>query len=115
MSVESIRTEGPYQPSVSYVDGSYVQIGVEPTTDLSMFWFMFGDDAERLGTQIIDLVETEKERSTAELVGEMVIALLEDVSEGPSEGLWATLDREQCNDLIRALRKARNKAYGEDA
>ena len=29
-------------------------------------------------------------------------------------GLWGELDRKGCNDLIRALREARDKAYGRD-
>ncbi len=30
-------------------------------------------------------------------------------------GLWGTLDREGCNRLIRAVRNARDAAYGKDA
>ncbi len=30
------------------------------------------------------------------------------------ESLWGTLDRSQINRLIRALRKARDEAYGRD-
>lgn len=31
---------------------------------------------------------------------------------GPQQ--WCDLDRKGCNDLIRALREARDKAYGRD-
>lgn len=30
-------------------------------------------------------------------------------------GRWTSLTREQCNQVIRALRKARDRAYGPDA
>jgi len=30
------------------------------------------------------------------------------------EGLWADLDRQGCNDLIRILRRARDSAFGRD-
>lgn len=33
----------------------------------------------------------------------------------PFKGWFATLDREGCNRLIRALRKARDAAFGADA
>jgi len=29
-------------------------------------------------------------------------------------GLWADLDRQGCNDLIRILRRARDSAFGRD-
>ena len=29
-------------------------------------------------------------------------------------GSWSELDRKGCNDLIRAVREARDKAYGRD-
>lgn len=32
-----------------------------------------------------------------------------------SDGLWATLDREGCNRLIRSVRRARDAAFGADA
>lgn len=32
-----------------------------------------------------------------------------------SDGIWSTLDRQQINDLIRKLRKARDQAFGADA
>lgn len=31
------------------------------------------------------------------------------------EGVFVALDREGCNRMIRALRKARDQAYGQDA
>jgi hypothetical protein len=37
--------------------------------------------------------------------------------ESPADftGLWGTFDRDGCNRLIRAIRKARDSAYGADA
>jgi hypothetical protein len=34
---------------------------------------------------------------------------------GPEDGLFADLDRDQINKLIRTLRRARDAAYGADA
>lgn len=35
-------------------------------------------------------------------------------SGGRSNGFFATLDRQGCNDLIRNLRRARDQAFGRD-
>lgn len=35
-------------------------------------------------------------------------------SAGPSNGFFATLDRQGCNDLIKKLRHARDAAFGRD-
>lgn len=40
--------------------------------------------------------------------------VLRENSHDPADGLYCTLGREQINRMIRALRKARDQAYGRD-
>ncbi len=48
--------------------------------------------------------------------GVPIVTRLAGGTEDPAEftGLWGTLDREGCNRLIAAVRRARDAAYGRD-
>lgn len=46
---------------------------------------------------------------------EIGVASFDPSREMPSEGVFMQLDRSACNDLIQALRKARDSAFGRDA
>ncbi len=77
---------------------SNVQVGLAVNSDKSIAQYLAGvQDAEMHDVEIND--------------GSVVT----DIVKLPGfNSLWATLDREQINRMIRLLRKARDDAYGRD-
>lgn len=48
-------------------------------------------------------------------VGYVQVATLRNGTDRTDDGIFVDVDRDQINDLIRKLRKARDQAYGADA
>lgn len=109
----------PFHPKVGWAADRDVQIGIEVEGQRSIFWTLFEhEDRERLGREVRRIQNMES--STDEEIGCVLLNVLDVAATGPSvtgsyAGLWATLDRQGCNRLIRVLRRARDSAFGADA
>lgn len=124
MPQERIRTV-PFDVRVGWSRDRDVQIGVGEYEDRSLLWVLFGDAENRkriaraLPTLLADLPRnTAKIDDTYQLSDEFVQDLfnLIESKDQPYEhsSVWATFDREDCNRLIRLVRKARDQAFGRD-
>lgn len=115
--------ESGYHAKVGWTADREVQIGVEANGGRSLFWTLTGcrsGDAQdeglrRIGVWIrealprvnpLDLDDRELARA--------ILNTLDAQANGQYAGVWVDLDRGGCNRLIRALRKARDAAYGRD-
>ena len=107
-------------PVVGLANDRDVQLGIKSADGEGLLGELFGDDhwmAEwgrwiRLlpdGIQQRDLTDTQ--------IGKQALGALQGITMecADYDSLWANLDRAQINRLIRALRKARDAAYGSDA
>ena len=47
-------------------------------------------------------------------IGNVQVGVDETPGRVGESGLWSTLDRKGCNDLIRVLRRARDASFGRD-
>lgn len=94
-----------------------VQVGVEGDDDLHLAWLLWGNDEAlvHLGEKVRLLaqrVNGDPDVTDAQL-GHDLLNFIQAVS--PTfRGVWSTLDRRACNDLIRVLRRARDSAFGRD-
>jgi len=115
--VESICS--PYHTKVGWSSDRDVQVGIEVEGEGSIFWALFDNEArQELGREIkmIDVAGmSDLEVASAVLnILDTAGGVLGDGESG-YRGLWATLDRRGCNQLIRFLRRARDTAFGADA
>jgi hypothetical protein len=76
-------------------DAGYVQVGVETA------------DGRAIVDWLVKKPSDEVRQTLDRLTGSGEVAAF--------TGLWGTLDRDGCNRLIRALRRARDQAFGADA
>lgn len=111
-----------YHAKVGWTADRQVQIGVEANGARSLFWMLTGceaghpgrDDAlGRLGAAIDAALEAE-EPTNGYYRAQVILNTLDVYTHGQNTGVWLDLDRHGCNRLIRALRKARDSAYGRD-
>lgn len=125
MPREKIRSShsGGYDAKIGWGAGGTVQLGVETENDETLYWNLFaGDESRRrLGSAMREALftcgairsnEPGSLGMSDQAVGEMVLRSLDDV--GSYRGVWSTLDRDACNQLIRLLRKARDFTFGKD-
>lgn len=123
----------PRESVASAVDEFVVQVGwgpagVQVATEMpngkSMFWQLFGESTDQLGQAARDAVAAAetigpdsdgkgRPALSDEEVGQAILDAL-DVIAPTYRGLWATIDRADCNRLIRLLRKARDASFGRD-
>lgn len=119
MPKEIIRVGmGAYDVQVGWTRDGEVQVGVENSEGRSLFW-QFGDShITTIGSEIRKILVTENESLTISedrQLGEAVLNMLDTVC-FPYSGVWSTLIRRQeVNELIRVLRRARDSAFGKDA
>lgn len=120
MPKETIRViHGANDVQVGWTRDCEVQVGVEDSEGRSLFW-KFGDiHAEMIGSEVRRLVAEANEPGAAPLgdlgLGENVLNMLDTVC-FPYSGVWSTMGRRQeVNELIRILRRARDSAFGKDA
>lgn len=85
-----------YDVQVGWAPDKYVQVGIETANHRAIVDQLAGDAANR----------PEVRAMLDQLTGAGELAAF--------TGLWATLDREGCNRLIRVLRRARDQAFGRD-
>ena len=94
-----------------------VQIGIEQPEGRSLFWTLLANRAEHIGAEVRRIVAEANEPGTQPLgdtkIGEQVLNML-DTSASSYAGVWSTLGRHECNQVIRVLRRARDQAYGRD-
>lgn len=139
MPREMVKGRGPgdgYDVKVGWGPDRYVQLGVETNDDRPLLRMLCESNVALLGTIVkhvvdnhgpVDSGKTGRPWSDDAVVGEALLSLLsgsgpaaEFEIDGPPvasftwRGVWADLDREGCNRLIRLLRKARDSAYGRD-
>lgn len=105
----------PYEVKVGWKHAGDVQVGVEGQEGRSLFWLLLGTSPgalEWLGEQVEKLGQVDY--GDHEERGRFLLNTLDTVSHGDCFGVWSTLDRHGCNDLIRILRRARDSAFGRD-
>lgn len=112
---------GPYDVRVGWTQNTGVQVGVVLEDGRSLFWQLLGTNLAGLGATVRDVVETHNKTKDGDReLGEKILNWL-DCVDGPVEegrsgysGVWADVDREAINRLIRILRRARDAAFGRD-
>lgn len=115
MPKEIVRScDGPYIPKVGWSPTGYVQLGVEAQGERSLFWMLLGSQEKltKLGQEVLKMGELGYEDDDQR--ARHLLNTLDTVSDGGYQGIWADLDRQACNELIRLLRRARDSAYGRD-
>lgn len=114
--------EAGYHAKVGWSAERQVQIGVEANGARSLFWLLTGCDGDQPGRDdslarlgdTIDAALAEWEPANAYYRAQAILNALDVYTNGQNTGVWLDLDRQGCNRLIRALRKARDSAYGRD-
>lgn len=120
MPKEKIDSDIPYQPRVAWGrDGSSVQLGLEDYAQHSLLWNLYGGEAlEKYAPALIDYCRNVKFHDNLTTEDAVVIAMsFLNIIEGNSDvyyGLWSNLNRDDINQLIRVLRRARDQAFGRD-
>lgn len=139
MPREVVHTSNPepFQPfrlSIGWQRDQDVQVGIQvENSDLVLTDILFGKDdgpsghTAQLGRRLVDrlvlggyMEEPVYATQDAEFDdlsgwGLMVLELLAETrAYVERDGVWLGLDRQQINDAIRHLRRARNEAYGKD-
>lgn len=109
----------PFEVEVGWSADKDVQVGVELCGERSLFWQFLGhtiEDRAKLGDQVRRLALVNYEDD--EQLGIAVLNLLDVCASAPGpfgyQGIHATLDRGGVNRLVRALRRARDSAFGKD-
>ena len=115
MPRETVRGWGheePFEVKIGWSAERDVQVGVEGVEGRSLYWQLLGSDLAKLGDQVraLTLVAYEDD----EALGRALLNTLDVVSAPGGNGVWVTLDRRGCNDLIRFVRRARDQAFGRD-
>lgn len=132
-----------FHVKVGWTADREVQLGVEADGGRSLFWMLLGvasfvDEAAdsdtaasleedrqlrlaELGARMRETAKQAKERADDignkamdALLAVQMLNLLDDVTIIEYSGVWTTLDRLGCNQLIKNVRKARDSAYGRD-
>jgi len=115
------ETVGPSTPNepfvvrVGWAQDREVQVGIETVSNRSIYWQLLEGHAEELGATVRRLT-VEAARSpmaSDEEVGRNLLNAL-DAAGMCYSGLWTIFGREECNRLIRLLRRARDSAFGRD-
>lgn len=122
MPQERIHTNiPPFDVRVGWSRDRDVQVGVGEYEDRSLLWVLFGDEEnrKRLAVEFSELLSKqgfgrcEVDDEFVKQVFNTIEAKTGDVGYTYSS-VWSTLDREECNRLIRLVRKARDQAFGRD-
>lgn len=116
MPQERIRTE-PFDVRIGWSRDRDIQIGVGEYEDRSLLWVLFGDEEnrDRIADAFPKWLDDTESLTEADRI-ESLFNLIE-AKDLPYEysSVWATLERrEDCNKLIKLIRKARDQAFGRD-
>jgi hypothetical protein len=121
--------DGTCNAHVGWFPDRDMQVGVETLDGRAIVDVLYGSDEalERIGRGAVNanlarMPEFGARPGVPESVlwAELGRGLLDVITGNPNDpgvsytGLWVTLDRYGCNRLIRALRKARDSAFGRD-
>lgn len=124
------RSDDPFIIKVGWDANGAVQIGVESDEMRSLAWKLWGGAGTHdqsahtipLGKAVLDAVSAADEelrqptpadvQRRNDVVARHVLDAFD--TAGCFYGVWADLDRQQINRLIRLLRRARDAAYGAD-
>lgn len=85
-----------YDIKVGWEREKYVQVGIETHDRRAIVDKLLGADAQNPEVRAV------------------IDGLLGDGQLASFTGLWGTLNRDSCNQLIRLLRRARDQAFGRD-
>lgn len=123
MPKETIHDEtGVYDVRVGWQPDGYVQVGVETAAGVSLVSMLYGDAPAltRIGVEVAKQIGAQepKDSDTAASWGRGILNIVEASQVSPGSpsytGVWSTLDRGGCNRLIKAVRRARDVAFGRD-
>lgn len=122
--------DGGYHVKVGWTADQTAQVGVETDGGTSLFWALTGclhsDTDEGRSERRLGFLGTElakaltpivmSDDSTPEQFARAVLNTLDCFVAGSANcsSVWSDLDRGACNRLVRAVRKARDSAYGRD-
>jgi hypothetical protein len=115
MPKENIHDDlGTFDVTVGWQPGHEMQVGITVANGAPIIRHLYMADAERIGREVgaIPASVTDPKELGRAIVE--VIATAASNPDGPYSGLYATLDRAASNRLVRAVRKARDAAYGRD-
>lgn len=118
MPRETIKTKDHnFDIKVGWSKDHDVQVGVSEAEDRSLWWVYGNKYTDVIGAEVIKIVKIrtlcEDKADENRRVGEDVLNLL-DATCGAFYELWATMDRNEINQLIKVLRRARDSAFGRD-
>lgn len=125
----------PSQAWVCWGPDTHVQVATTPPDGIPFWWQVLasGDDSDTVDKRLAVLgelarkvtakhVDVDEEttdflspstpNSDTEIGRDLLNSL--DVTYGPMDGMYVSLERRGVNDLIRLLRKARDSAFGRD-
>lgn len=102
-----------------------VQLGVETDDGRSLFWELLEQHVDKLGELAMEAVVAEQRIRAAHAgpdglpadtarVGRALLNAMDVTVPLTYRGVWADLNRDGCNRLIRLVRKARDTAFGHD-
>lgn len=122
MPRETIHTsrqpgDNSFDVKVGWIRDFDVQIGISEADDRSMWWVFTEGRKDIIGAKLIEIVS---KRIICEDINEEYVKVAEDalnmfdVECGTFDSLWATMSRQEVNQLIRVLRRARDSAFGKD-
>lgn len=111
---------GPFNVEVGWHEGSEVQVATTSKAHIVKALYNDTDTKKKLFDALSErgvvfagsLAKDGPQRAPESIVDE-ILDILQDVGFNYN-GLWSTLNRQECNKTIALLRKARNKAYGQD-
>lgn len=122
--------DGDYHAKVGWTADQGVQVGVEADQGASLFWTLTGcavaqhpdsasleESHRRLGGWLRAAFKTsgeDVEGLTDPQLARLVLNTLDASTNDGYSGVWTDLDRAGCNRLVRAVRKARDAAFGRD-
>lgn len=129
--IHDMSDSSPFNVKVGWTADCEVQVGVESDEGQSLFWILIGttsDDDGRL-RRLAELGAKIREKTSlapmpaADDIGRIqsdawlateTLNALDTFTIMAYSGVWASLDRRGCNQLIKSVRKARDSAYGRD-
>lgn len=118
MPKETVANDGPYSTKVGWSNtdgGGYIQLGVEVSDGEDLFNRLLSPYSSEIGKLATFLVEDPSLKYKADFDTIVGGCLIQGISEIESyKGIWATLNREDCNRLIKVLRRARDASFGRD-
>lgn len=131
--IHDMSDSSPFNVKVGWTADCEVQVGVESDEGQSLFWILTGtetsEDSNRRQRRLAELGATIREKTSkapkpaADDIGRIqsdawlateTLNALDTFTIMEYSGVWASLDRRGCNQLIKSVRKARDSAYGRD-